>query len=173
MDQDVLALAKRREILSYIDKFPGTYLRDIEKALNISVGVLQYHLNFMEEKGVISSIFDGYRKRFFIKKEVSYSDRKILTILRLKTLRKIVVFLMLNPNSTYKEILSQFNFTKPALTFHLKKLIKAGIIGKGKKERENIYWVNNPKEISRVLSDYKSSFTDGIVDGFMDVWTKI
>lgn len=173
MDENVLALEKRREILNQIEKFPGTYLREIEKALHISVGVLQYHLNLMEDKEIISSISDGYRKRFFLKKEISYSDKKIFSVLTLKTPRKIIVFLLLNPKATYQELLGQFNFTKPALSFHLKKLLKSKIIEKAKKERQNIYWVTDEEKIGEVLINYKSNFTDEIVDSFVDVWTKI
>ena len=173
MDEDILALTRRRTIFEYISKFPGTYLREMEKALSLSVGDLQYHLRQLEKANVISPHKEGKRKRYFVSDEVRYFDRKVLSVIRMKTPRRIVMFLLLHPDSSFKEILAEFNFTKGALSFHLKRLLKAGIIQKGKRENESIYNIQDAERISQILITYRSSIVDEAMDRFIDVWTKI
>ncbi len=167
MEQEVLAVKKRREILEHIEKFPGCYLREIQKTLDLSLGVLQYHLDYLEKREIVSSREEGKRKRYFVKEDVRYRDRKIISILRIKRLREIVIFLLLNPNSSFSEIQKAQNISKSALSFHLKKLKSAEILKEGKREREKIFWVENSEEIAQVLVTYKKSFLDAIVDGFV------
>lgn len=173
MEENLLALSRRRMIFEYISKFPGTYLREMEKELSLSVGDLQYHLHQLEKGGMISSLEEGRRKRYFVKEEVRLVDRKILSLIRMKTPRRIVIFLLLNPESSFKEILNEFSFTKGALSFHLKRLDRAGILVKGKREKESVYMISDEERVSQVLITYKSSIMDEVMDGFIDVWTKI
>lgn len=168
-----MALSRRREIYDYILKSPGTYIREMERALSLPMGDLQYHLHKLEEGGIVSSQKEGKRKRFFVNHIVRYQDREIISVLRLKTPRRIVLFLLSSPNSTFKEILSRFSFTKGALSFHLKKLSKAGILQKNKRESESIYSIVDENRISGILIKYKSSILDETMDSVIDVWTKI
>jgi len=173
MDADVLALSRRRLIFEHISKFPGTYLREMEKDLDVSVGDLQYHLLQLEKSGIIFSHEEANRKRYFAADKVRYSDREILAVVKLRTSRRIVMFLLGNPDSTFREILAQFDFTKGALSFHLKRLLKRGIILKGKREKENIYKVADEDKVGAVLVTYQTSLMDEALDGFLDTWTKI
>ena len=91
----------------------------------------------------------------------------------MKTPRRIIIFLLQNPDSTFKEVLGQFNFTKGALSFHLKRLLRASIILKGKMERESIYKVADEDHIGQVLMTYRYGIMDEALDNFIDTWTKI
>jgi predicted transcriptional regulator len=173
MKEDLLALSRRRMIFEYISKSPGTYLREMKKALSLSIGDLQYHLRQLEKGNLISSHKEGRRKRYFVKDEVNLIDREILSLIKMETPRRIVIFLLLNPGATFKEILAEFNFTKGALSFHLKRLLKANVLVRRKKEKENIYKVRDEERIGQILITYRSSILDGALDGFIDIWTKI
>jgi predicted transcriptional regulator len=145
----------------------------MEKALSLSLGDLQYHLQQLEKANLISSHDDGRRKRYFVKAEVNYFDREVLSFVKIRTSRNIIIFLLLHPDSSFKEILGQFHFTKGALSFHLKKLLHANIITKTKREKETIYRIKDENAISQVLITYQSGIVDETVSGFIDVWTKI
>lgn len=173
MDEDILALSRRRTIFEYISNNPGTYLREMERSLSLSVGDLQYHLHQLEKAELITPHEEGKRKRYFVREEVPSIDRKVLSVIRMKTPRRIVIFLLLNPESSFKEILAEFNFTKGALSFQLKRLIKAGLVVKGRRESENIYRISDEERIGQVLITYKSSIIDEVMGDFIDVWTKI
>ena len=173
MDEEILALSRRRTIFEHISRFPGTYLREMERTLTLSVGDLQYHLHRLEKASLISAHEEGRRKRYFVNDEVRYIDREILSQVRMKTPRRIIIFLLLNPDSCFKDILAEFNFTKGALSFHLKRLLKAGLLVKGKRERETIYKVADEERISQLLISYRSSMMDDTLDGFIDLWTRL
>jgi predicted transcriptional regulator len=160
-------------IFQHISKYPGTYIREMEKNLSLSLGDLQYHLQQLESAGLISSHDDGRRKRYFVKTEVDCLDREVISFIKMRTSRRIIIFLLLHPESSFKEILSEFNFTKGALSFHLKKLVNANIVINAKRERETIYKIKDEERISQVLITYRSGILDDVLNGFIDLWTKL
>lgn len=172
MDYDALNLSRRKVIFNYISLHPGTYLREMETTLSLSVGDLQYHLQQLEKAELISSQDDGRRKHYFVR-DVSVPDREILSIIQLRTPRRIIVFLLLHPGASFKEVLAEFRFTKGALSFHLKKLTQAGIITSVRREKELCYRVKDDLRISQVLVTYHSGFLDEAVEGFVNLWTKL
>jgi predicted transcriptional regulator len=173
MDHELLTLTRRKMIFQQISKYPGTYLREMEKALSLSLGDLQYHLQQLEKADLISSHDDGRRKRYFVKAEVNYLDREILSFVKLRTTRTIIIFLLLHPDARFKEILAEFHFTKGALSFHLKKMLQANIIVKSKQENETIYRIRDEDAVGHVLITYQAGIIDETVSGFIDTWTKI
>jgi predicted transcriptional regulator len=173
MVHELLNLSRRKMIFHQISKHPGTYIREMEKALSLSLGDLQYHLQQLEKADLISSHDDGRRKRYFVKTEVKYCDREILSFITMRTSRKIIIFLLLHPDTSFKEMLAEFHFTKGTLSFHLKKLLLANIITKTKRERETIYQINDENAISQMIITYQSGIVDETVSGFIDIWTKI
>jgi predicted transcriptional regulator len=172
MDHELLNLSRRKVIFDHISQYPGTYIRDMEKRLSLSLGDLQYHLQQLEKAELISSQDDGRRRRYFVK-SVSIPDREVLSVIQLRTPRRIVLFLLLHPDASFTEILAQFRFTKGALSFHLKKLVSAGIIVSIRQEKEQRYRVKDNSLISQILVTYRSGLLDEAVDGFMDLWTKL
>jgi len=173
MEHVLLNLSRRKMIFHHISKYPGTYIREMEKTLSLTMGDLQYHLQQLEKVDLISSHDDGRRKRYFVKNEVNYLDRDVLSFIKMRTPRRIIIFLLLHPESSFKEILSEFNFTKGALSFHLKKLLNANIIINSKREKETIYKIKDENRISQLLITYRSGILDEVLNGFVDLWTKI
>jgi len=173
MDHELLNLSRRKMIFHQISKYPGTYIREMEKTLSLTMGDLQYHLQQLEKADLISSHDDGRRKRYFVKNEVNYFDREILSFIKMRTPRRIIIFLLLHPESSFKETLAQFHFTKGALSFHLTKLIKANIVINIKREKEMIYRIKDENRISQILIAYQSGILDEALNGFIDLWTKL
>jgi len=160
-------------IFQHISKHPGTYIREMEKSLSLALGNLQYHLQQLEKAGLISSHDDGRRRRYFVNKEVDPLDKEAISFIKMRTSRRIIIFLLLHPESSFKEILSEFSFTKGALSFHMKKLVKANIVINAKRERETIYKIRDEEGISRVLITYRSGIFDDALNEFIDLWIKL
>jgi predicted transcriptional regulator len=169
MEDDLLALRRRKTIFEHVRRFPGTYLREMESALGLSTGDLQYHLGQLEKGGLIRAHDDGRRKGYFAVSEVRHADMGMLAVLRLRTPRRIVIHLLLNPGSSFKETLAQFTFTKGALSFHLKRLLRAGLIIRGRREREAVFTVADPERVRNLLVSYRASMADEVLDGVVDV----
>ncbi len=173
MDHELLNLSRRKMIFHQISKNPGTYIREMEKTLTLTLGDLQYHLQQLEKAELISSHDDGRRKRYYVKTEVNIFDREILSFVKMRTPRRIIIFLLLHPESSFKELLAEFHFTKGALSFHLKKLVHANLVIPTKREKETIYKIKDEEKISQILITYQSGILDETLNGFIDIWTKL
>ncbi len=145
----------------------------MEKTLSLTLGDLQYHLQQLEKAELISSHDDGRRKRYYVKTEVNIFDREILSFVKMRTPRRIIIFLLLHPESSFKELLAEFHFTKGALSFHLKKLVHANLVIPAKREKETIYKIKDEGKISQILITYQSGILDETLNGFIDIWTRL
>ena len=170
MDEDVLELENRRKIYQLVSKFPGMYLREIEKELGLAIGGLEYNLSYLERAEILSVEREGNRKRYFVKEDVSFGDKATISILRQEIPRRIVVHLMLNPHASFQDVLAQFTISKSTLSFHMKKLTEANIVEGHKEGRSTFYSVNDPENTARIILTYKASFLDTVVDRFAEVW---
>lgn len=171
--EEALELRNRRKIFEIVSRFPGAYLREIQKEAGLETGVLEYHLEYLVKKGILSSEIDGRYRRYFVSEEVHYLDRKILGLLRQRIPRGIVMHLLLNPSCRFQELLKKFHISKSTLSFHLKKLTRAGILDEETVGREKCYNVSDAEKVSRILITYKSSFLDDAVDRFAEVWMEL
>ncbi len=173
MEKDPLSLETRRRIFQFIRERPGTYPRELERELDMQTGVVQYHLGLLESLRLVNSEGDGFRKRYYVSGEVSSEDRRVLSVLKLNTPRRIVIQLLQNPGSTFEQILSQFTFSKSALSFHLKKLTESGIVVVSKSASGTTYSVRDEDYVARVIITYRGTFLDNLVDSFIDSWLQI
>jgi len=173
MEEEVLELENRRKIYQLVSKYPGMYLREIEKEIGLSIGVLEYHLSYLEKKEILSVEREGHRKRYFIREDVSFGDKATIALLRQEIPRRIVIHLMLNPDSSFQDVLAQFNISKSTLSFHMKKLTSQELVLTEKVGRETYYKVGDPEDTARIILTYKASFLDSVVDRFAEIWEGI
>jgi predicted transcriptional regulator len=170
MEEEVLELENRRRIYQLVSKYPGMYLREIEKELGLSIGVLEYHLSYLEKKYILTVEREGHRKRYFVREDISYGDKATISILRQEIPRRIVIHLMLNPNTSFQDVLAQFKISKSTLSFHMKKLTNAELVETEKVGRETYYKVRDQEDTARIILTYKTSFLDSVVDRFAEIW---
>ncbi len=179
MEEDVLELENRRRVFQFISKFQGAHLRQIQRAMELEVGVLKYHLDYMEKRGLLTSKKEKYRKRFFTK-ALGPKDKELLSILRQETLRRILMHVLLHPACTFKDLQSTFKISKSTLSFHLKKLREARLVlkvekevpKKGKRKVER-YQVRKKDKVAEMLVTFRSSFLDDAVDNFVEIWLQL
>ena len=169
----MLALERRRRIFAHVSENPGTYLREMEGSMGLSVGDLQYHLGQLERSGLVTTHDDGRRKGYFVAAEVQYFDRKMISVIRMRTPRRIILYLLTHPDSSFGELLAEFRFTKGALSFHLKRLLDSEILERGRRERESIYRVAEPERVMGLLVTYRASIADEVLDGMVDTLSSI
>jgi predicted transcriptional regulator len=179
MEEDVLDLENRRRIFQFVSRFQGTHLRQIQRSLELEIGVLDYHLDYLEKSGLITSKKEKYRKRFFTK-ALSPKDKLLLGVLRQGALRRILIHILLNPGCTFKELRKVSGGSKSTLSFHLKKLRSAKLIDTTRKEmgvdgkrKTRTYSARDAEKLASLLITYKSSFLDEAVDRFAELWLKI
>jgi len=172
-DTSVLDLEIRRKIFHHISRSPGLHERELARELHLPMSTLGYHLYCLKKSKLIMPKTDGRYTRYYIMGKLGVMDKKILGLLRQKTPRKIIMFLLLHPNATHREICEHLQLSPATTTFHLQKLIRAEIIESKQLGREKSYTILDSEYTSKVLITYRRSFVDSAVDTFIDTWFEI
>jgi len=179
MDNNILELKRRREIYEFISRNSGSHMRDISRKMNVPFTTLKYHLNYLEKKGFIISREDGKYNRYFISFDIGEKEKKILNCLRRRTTLHIILWFFIAVQCSQKD-LSRFLEKHPAtISFHLRKMIQAGIIERisidegviyndtppiiikrSQVSSEKIYVLRDPWIIYDLLMKYKENLGD-------------
>lgn len=169
----VLELDTRKTIYDYIASHPGCHFRALYRGLKLPTGVVDYHLKYMEDKELIVSKRSGGYKRYYIRDTLKTQDKDLLGILRQKTLRDIIIYILLNKGASHGEIKSEFNISASTFSYHINKIVQSGCIFFEKIGRKKRYYVKNPEEVALALVTYKKGFADDVVDSFEEAWMDI
>ncbi|MFQ5884982.1 MAG: winged helix-turn-helix transcriptional regulator [Thermoplasmata archaeon] len=115
----------RGQIYQYIRANPGDHYSSIRRELNLSNGVLAYHLYVLEKQNFVKSQRDGKLKRFYPvdmmipqKKGVRLSD------LQVKILKKVKK----NPTITQGELAGLLGVARQTVSYNIKLMERAGIL---------------------------------------------
>ena len=163
--KDLLDLPVRKKLTEYIRKNPGVHFRQITRDLQLAVGQLDFHLNALVKGDVLIKDGSTSNARYFVRDSFTREERKAMSHLRREIPRGIVIFLMENPGATPHEILQMFDFTHATLSYHLRRLEKAGILKVDQEGKTRHYMVAEPGIIEMLLVLYKTTLLDTIVDG--------
>ncbi len=170
MKEEVLELETRRRIYTAISLNPGLHFRELQRQLEISTGLLDYHLKYMEKKELIVSRRDGSYLRYYARNQVPRDMKELLPFLRQEITRTILIYLLQNPGAMHGDILQNLTISGATLSYHLKKMTAAGIVERNRVGRESRYTVKNPEMVADALITYRRSFTDKLVDSFVRTW---
>jgi len=162
----------RRRIYEEIVFNPGLHFRELQRRLNMPVGLLSYHLKVLMERGIIIVRKEGKYTRYFPNTTMTQEERKIMGALRNEVARRIVIFLLEEGRKTHREITNHFELSPSTISYHLARLVKKGILEKEIAGRESYFWVRKPEEVAFTIIKYRKSFLDRLVDNFASLWTE-
>ena len=172
---DVLAVRARKALYEFVRASPGYHLREIARALGVSITLADYHLRFLEKHELVSSSMDGEYKRFYpryalgdatARPALSDGEKVALGFLRQPVPLRAISFLMEREGALHGEILASVPVSASTLTHHLKKLLRAGIVTRDPDQR---FRMADGKEIARLMVTYELAGADQ-VDAFVRVW---
>jgi predicted transcriptional regulator len=162
LDRNAILEGIRKEIYTYILEHPGEHLANITKKLELSSSSTRYHLSVLEEMDWIVFYKNGKYKRYYVNKN-GYSRytngngyKHIMSALKNNTARKIVKFLISNPESNQKRVSNALKIHPSTVNWHAKRLRDAEIISKQKKGKEIVYSLNQDVQLRKVI---------GIIEG--------
>jgi len=177
MDEDVLAVTTRRSLYEFVRRNPGFHLREIARALDLSITLADYHLRFLEKHDLLSATMDGEYKRYYprslpgdvdAKPALTDVQKRLLAFLRQPVPLKILAFLMERESATHKEILTEVPVSPSTLSHHLKKMHATGVLERVE-GADRGYKVGDPKAVARLMTTYELATADQ-VDTFIRVW---
>jgi len=168
----VLELDTRRRIYDMIVGTPGIHFRELQRRVTIAYGSLQYHIEFLLRHGLIEEEKGKDYSRYFPAGFKSIRERELISLLRQKSIRRILLFLLENSGSRNKDLVEAVGLSPSTVSWHMGRLIRAGAVKQQKSGNETQFCVIEPDAITRLLVTYRSSFLDEIVDRFVEVWDK-
>jgi predicted transcriptional regulator len=168
----VQGLEQRQQIYEHILHFPGSHFREIQRHLRLPVGTLQYHLTNLRRDGLIIQKKDGEYVRYYAVGLFTEREKKLLSLLRQKPVRHIVIMLLKNNELNHKKIVKELKLSPANTSWYLDKMLDSKLAKKQRRGKEVIYSLVKPDEVARVIITYRSSFLDAIVDRFIEIWER-
>jgi predicted transcriptional regulator len=169
--RDFRSFKLRRKIYDVISQNPGLHLSKISQILNIRISLAEYHLRSMQKDGLlIISKEKGYKRYYIFEDDIGVLDKRLISLLRQEIPLKIILFLLKNPNSRHKDIANFLDISTSALSYHLNKLVKSGIVISPISGENEGYLIKDVKKVKNILREYQ---IDTIVDNFAETWEGI
>jgi predicted transcriptional regulator len=158
------------KILKYVNEIPGIRYRELLRMTGLSNGVLSYHLRFLDNTGKIRVNRVNNRVTRYFSYEVSIQESSVIGLLRQETTRKIIMYILENGSCGYHNIMIHTGKVASTISWHMARLKAANII-KVRKQNEYTYCEIGMDRLilQELLSKYKSSFTEKIVDNYVDM----
>ena len=172
-EEKTLELKVRRKIYNHILKFPAIHKRELARELKIPLSTLDYHLHYLEKRGLITIQLDGTYVRYHASRDLGIKEKEILAILRQKVPRKILMYLLLQMQSSHRSIGNHLGLAPSTTSYHLNKLVDLEAIDRLQHGRETAYSIKEPEYITDLLIKYRESFLDAAVDRFIETWFEL
>jgi len=166
---EILENERRRKIYATIEASPGIHLRELQRTSDIPLTTLEYHLSYMARRKILFAETQGHHKRYYTK-PLDPEDKKLLAALRQKRIREIVLIILANGKAKHQLLADQLKLSHSTLSSYLKYLVNNNILAKDKIGYENIYTIRDEDRVAKVLTAYKPSFLDRLVDNALDIW---
>ena len=160
----------QEKIIQFVNDFPGIRYRELLRMIGVSNGVLSYHLNLLDNSGKIRVHRVNNRVTRYFSHEVSSLESNVIGLLRQNTTRKIIIYILENGPSGFNDIVNHTKKVPSTVSWHLTRLKDANIIKVRKQNELNYYEIKIDKfSLQNLLNKYKTSFTEEIVDEYIDM----
>ena len=149
-------IEKRKLIFDYVSDNPGSHLRKIARDLNVRLGTLRYHLDYLEKKGLIVSQKQNNLKMYFVSGKLKPQEKTLTQLLQQKHFRDIIFALIESPDLTFSQIADRVSMSPSATSKYINLLKDKEILSYKKFGREKKYHINDEKSIVEILKTYKN-----------------
>jgi predicted transcriptional regulator len=150
------------KVLYFIQDNPGCHLRRIKRAMNVSMGTVQYQLDKLEKMGRITSSRRGLYKYYFAAGLFKENEKDILEVLTHETARRILMFIIEQKSPTQTDIVNSVKISARSISWHVGRLVALKIITEIKEGKYKRYQLleNDAKYILTLLKSYYPSIWD-------------
>jgi predicted transcriptional regulator len=160
------------KLLRQIEQYPGIRYRELLKLSGLANGVLSYRLNALKNVNVIIIERHPGQTRLY-PANISAIESKILAHLRNKPERELIILLLKRDVCTFNELIFETGKAASTISSHLKRLREAGIISVTYGHYYNLYSLLHREQITEVLSKYKKSLMDNLVENYTEMIAEI
>jgi len=167
--EEAMVLSPRDKIYATIAKNPGLHFREIQRRTNIATGAMQYHIDYLHKRAMITEKKEGKFSRFY-PAGGEQVNTDLMNLLRQDSVRKIVIFLLNRRKATLKNISKEVALSPSTTNFHMQKLLQSGVVMQKETQGKQYFSIKDKQPIIEVLVNYKETFLDTLVDNFVDIW---
>ncbi len=161
---------KRFSLYALIAGSPGLHFRELQRRTKMANGQLKYHLGWLKDHSVIRTIADGQYLRFYTLEKIGANERTVLELSRQRSIRHILLHLLENGRDNHENIVNKLDLSPSTISWHLKKMVNAGILAKEVDGRKSYFSLCDPETVKGTLVKYRESFLDRMVDRFIEMW---
>lgn len=167
---DPLDVDARRRLYAFLKRTPGAHFSEVQRRLEMATGTLQYHLHYLEKRGLIDARREGRYTRYYPTSDVDRRDKPVLGLLRQETPRAILLDLVEHGPSRLTDLSERLGVVPSTLSFHLKKLQEAEVV---ERPSRGVYAVREADAVVDLLVSYRASFLDAAVDRIVGLFTGV
>ena len=158
------------KIVKYVNEIPGIRYRELLRMTGLSNGVLSYHLRLLDNSGKIRVNRVNNRITRYFSYDVSTHESHIIGLLRQETTRKIILYILEHGACGFHDIMIHTRKVPSTISWHLTRLKAANIVKVHRQKEFNYYEIGMDRLILQdLLSKYTTSFTEKIVDNYVDM----
>ena len=157
----------QNKLLKCINENPGIRYRELLRSTRLSNGVLTYHLKILEETRRINTIRQKKATRYY-SIAIPTEELRIIAHLRIRIERAIIIFILEHDLCTFDEIVEYSKKAPSTISWYLRRLCEDGVISIHYGEYQ-LYTIVDRKLVNQILYKYKETFTDKLVNNFIDM----
>jgi predicted transcriptional regulator len=157
----------QNKLLKCINENPGIRYRELLRSTCLSNGVLTYHLKILEETRRINTIRQKKATRYY-SIGIPTEELRIIAHLRIRIERAIIIFILEHDLCTFDEIVEYSKKAPSTISWYLRRLCEDGVISIHYGEYQ-LYTIVDRKLVNQILYKYKETFTDKLVNNFIDM----
>jgi|SRR5688572_17992771 len=160
----------QEKIIQLVNEMPGIRYRELLRITGVSNGVLSYHLNLLDNLGKVQVHRVNNRVTRYFSHDVSTVESNVIGLLRQTTTRKIILYILESGPCGFNDIVTYTKKVPSTVSWHLSRLKDANIIKVRKQYDLNYYEIKiNKLTLQNLLNKYNSSFTEKVVDDYVDM----
>jgi predicted transcriptional regulator len=157
----------QNKLLKCINENPGIRYRELLRSTCLSNGVLTYHLKILEETRRINTIRQKKATRYY-SIAIPTEELRIIAHLRIRIERAIIIFILEHDLCTFDEIVEYSKKAPSTISWYLRRLCEDGVISIHYGEYQ-LYTIVDRKLVNQILYKYNETFTDKLVNNFIDM----
>ena len=149
--ENILDFETRKKIYEFIEENPGLNVNEISRRTETPRTTLLHHLRFLEKHELVKIKTNGKMKnkgvykRVYATHELGEQDKEIHELLRTKIPCKIILHFFFSIACSQIELSRELDLHPALVSYHLKKMMKMGIIEEAPMENGIIYTHPTPK----------------------------
>jgi DNA-binding transcriptional ArsR family regulator len=162
--QDSPDYKTRRRVFLVVSGNPGINESELVRLSGLNRGSVRYALEYLEKHELITGSREDKFVHYFPKDKIGSAQKTILKRIQRSIPRSLVVYVLLFPGSGFGQIAAEFELSASTISYHLGRLVNAGILDREKKGKETIFRLRDPETVSDVLVTFQESYLANLMD---------